>query len=58
VSGENFDELSRTLVARAVAAGGPVVSGGERDDAGESLVLSGVRSVLCAPVLRHGHPVR
>ena len=43
--------VSTTLVRRAVDAGGPVVSGDEVDaDAADSLVLSGARSALCAPI--------
>lgn len=56
-SGERVDEYSRTLVERALEAGAPVVSGDERADAGASLVLSGVRSVVCAPVHCEGRPV-
>jgi diguanylate cyclase (GGDEF)-like protein/PAS domain S-box-containing protein len=53
-SGEQVDDLSRSLVQRAVASGGPVVSGDSAADAAESLVLSGVRSVLCAPIISEG----
>jgi len=51
VSGEGLGEVSRNLIARALASNAPVVSGGdEPDDVTESMVLSGVRSSLCAPV--------
>jgi diguanylate cyclase (GGDEF)-like protein/PAS domain S-box-containing protein len=53
-SGERVDDLSRSLIERAVSAGGPVVSGDAVADAAESLVLSGVRSVLCAPIIGEG----
>jgi signal transduction histidine kinase len=46
---------SRTLVDRAVDTGRPVVSGdGTERDASESVVLSGARSILCAPVAVRG----
>ncbi len=48
---EDLENLSRTMVERAIDEGGPVVVNiGEEMDATESLVLSGVRSVLCAPI--------
>ncbi|MDQ6797634.1 MAG: EAL domain-containing protein [Actinomycetota bacterium] len=51
VSGEGLGEVSRNLIARAVASNAPVVSGeDESGDVTESMVLSGVRSSLCAPV--------
>src|SRR5206468_5258419 len=55
VSGEGLGEVSRNLVQRALASKAPVVSGeGETDDASESMVLSGVRSSLCAPIACEG----
>ena len=55
VSGEDADFLSRTVIRRAVEAGEPVLSGqGEGADTTESLVLSDVRSVLCAPIICEG----
>ncbi|MDQ6909770.1 MAG: EAL domain-containing protein [Actinomycetota bacterium] len=56
-SGERLDELSTTLVQRAVQTGGPVVAGDAGGEAADSIVLSGHRSVLCAPVLS-GVPAR
>ena len=57
VSGEAVDQLSRTAVEKALATGAPVVADhGEDLDATESLVLSGVRSVLCAPIACDGRP--
>ncbi|MGI8776789.1 MAG: EAL domain-containing protein [Acidimicrobiales bacterium] len=51
VSGEGLGEVSANLVARAVESNAPVVSGeGETGDVTESMVLSGVRSSLCAPI--------
>ncbi|CAN5885731.1 hypothetical protein BH23ACT12_BH23ACT12_01880 [soil metagenome] len=48
---EDLENLSRTMVERAIDEGGPVVINlGNGLDATESLVLSGVRSVLCAPI--------
>src|SRR5437764_6077307 len=56
-SEDSIDDLSRTLVRRAVTSNAPVVSeeamGGE---ASESLVLSGARSALCAPIQVEGKP--
>ncbi|HEV3264461.1 MAG TPA: response regulator, partial [Acidimicrobiales bacterium] len=55
VSGEDADLLSRTVIRRAVEAGEPVLSGqGDGVDTAESLVLSDVRSVLCAPIVCEG----
>jgi PAS domain S-box-containing protein len=57
MSGEDVDHLSRTVIRRALEAGGPVTSGlGEGLDSAESLVLSDVRSVLCAPIICEGVP--
>jgi PAS domain S-box-containing protein len=57
MSGEDVDHLSRTVIRRALEAGGPVVSGlGEGLDSAESLVLSDARSVLCAPIICEGVP--
>ncbi|HEV3354646.1 MAG TPA: EAL domain-containing protein [Acidimicrobiales bacterium] len=51
------DDLSRTLIRRAVASGVPVVSDEAlAAEASESLVLSGARSVLCAPIQVEGKP--
>ena len=56
-SGESVDEVSRTLLARAVELGTPVVADDLTTNGSESLLLSGVRSVLAAPVLVDGEPV-
>jgi diguanylate cyclase (GGDEF)-like protein/PAS domain S-box-containing protein len=53
-SGESVDEISRTLLARAVAQGAPVVAADSTADESESLLLSGIRSVLAAPIVVHG----
>jgi PAS domain S-box-containing protein len=48
---EDLESLSRTMIERAIDEGAPVVVNlGEETDVTESLVLSGVRSVLCAPI--------
>ena len=50
-SGDQISALSMTLIDSALSAGGPIVSGiAEEADPTESLVLSGMRSVLCAPI--------
>ena len=57
VSGAGVDHLSRTMIQEALAAGRPVVSDQSlRPGASESLVLSEVRSVLCAPIACQGVP--
>ena len=48
--------FSRTLAARALAAGRPVVMAEEVPSA-ESVLYSGVRSALCAPILVRGQAV-
>jgi PAS domain S-box-containing protein len=53
-SGEDVDGVSRTLLARAVAAGAPVVALDEAVAVTDSLVLSGIRSALAAPISVHG----
>ena len=50
VSGEGLAEVGTNLVARAVAEGVPVLGGEGEADVTESIVLSGVRSALCAPI--------
>ena len=55
-SGEGVDGISRTLLAEAVVAGAPVVALDEGSGTNESLVLSGVRSALAAPIFVHGEP--
>ncbi|HVA60429.1 MAG TPA: EAL domain-containing protein [Mycobacteriales bacterium] len=56
-SGEAVDEISRTLLRRAVELGAPVVAGEPGTDDCESLLLSGIRSVLAAPIAVDGEPV-
>ncbi|MBC7630851.1 EAL domain-containing protein [Aeromicrobium sp.] len=53
-SGESVDEVSRTLVARAIESGAPVVDNNSTASDSDSLVMSGVRSVLAAPIVVHG----
>lgn len=48
---ETHPNLSRTMVEQAIERGGPVVlSMGDSSAVAESLILSEVRSVLCAPI--------
>ncbi|MDQ4039774.1 MAG: EAL domain-containing protein [Actinomycetota bacterium] len=54
-SGDSVDPVSRTLLSRALAEGVPVVSRTPAVD--ESLMLSGVRSVLAAPISVRGEVV-
>jgi tetratricopeptide (TPR) repeat protein len=56
-SGEAVDSLSRTLLARAVDTGAPVVASDPTADESESLLLSGIRSALAAPIVAHGETV-
>ena len=53
-SGESVDSISRTLLRRALDSGIPVVASDPTADESESLLLSGIRSVLAAPILVHG----
>jgi len=53
-SGEGVDGISRTLLSQAVVAGAPVVALDESPGTTDSLVLSGVRSALAAPIFVHG----
>ena len=53
-SGESVDEISHTLLTRAVRTGAPVVAADANADDSESLLLSGIRSVLAAPIVVHG----
>jgi len=55
-SGEGVDGVSRTLLTEAVLAGAPVVALDEAGSPTDSLVLSGVRSALAAPIFVHGQP--
>ncbi|MEA2973842.1 MAG: hypothetical protein QOG82_2300 [Actinomycetota bacterium] len=54
----SIDGWSRTLVRRALASGRPVVlSDAAAADPADSVVLSGLRSALCAPISSEGRPV-
>ena len=51
-SGERIDQASRSLLERAIAARAPVTTAdADAVDPSESLLLSDLRSVLCAPIL-------
>ena len=51
-SGSTGSELSRALLTKAIDQRYPAVSGGaEIADSSESLVMAGLRSVLCAPIV-------
>jgi len=56
-SGEPVDAVSRTVLAQAVERREPVVAGEPAHADSESLLLSGMRSVLAAPVFLDGEPV-
>ena len=57
-SGEDVDQLSHSLIRRALAAGSPVVLADDPvEHSADSIVLSGLRSALCAPILSRGRPV-
>ncbi len=56
LSGESVDGVSRTLLTRAVMSRTPVVADDSGADDSESLLLSGIRSVLAAPIMVHGEP--
>ena len=56
-SGENLYGMSRTMLARAVEEGGPVVAVDETADTNESLLLSGIRSALAAPIYVQGEAI-
>ncbi len=53
-SGEDVDGISRTLLQRAVDEGGPVFALDESAGSTDSLVLSGIRSAMAAPIAVHG----
>ena len=57
-SGENIDLMSHSLVLQALEAGRPVVLADLAfADSADSIVLSGLRSALCAPISSEGRPV-
>jgi diguanylate cyclase (GGDEF)-like protein/PAS domain S-box-containing protein len=57
-SEDAVDELSRSVLRRAIEGRTVVVSGdGEAADSTESLVLAGVTSALCAPIVSDGQVV-
>jgi PAS domain-containing protein len=53
-SGVGVEGISSTLLRQAIEAGAPVVALDESPGTADSLVLSGVRSALAAPILVHG----
>jgi PAS domain S-box-containing protein len=58
VSGELDGGYSRAMVSQAIAAGRAVAFlEGAPDNPSESVLLSGVRSALCAPISVRGRPV-
>ena len=57
-SSSSIDGWSRSLVGQALASGRPVViSDAAAADPADSVVLSGLRSALCAPISSEGRPV-
>jgi signal transduction histidine kinase len=49
---------SQSLIAQAVASGKPVVvAEGAAENASESLILAGLRSILCAPIFGRGRVI-
>jgi PAS domain S-box-containing protein len=56
-SGVDVVGISRTLLTAAIRTGRPVVTLDESPATTESLVLSGVRSALAAPIFVHGDPL-
>ncbi len=58
VSGEVRIEYSRAIVGQALEAGRAVTSAdGMPDHSSQSVLLSGIRSALCAPISVRGHSV-
>ena len=55
-SGEDLYDTSRSLLAAAVETGAPVVAVEQAPDSNESLLLSGIRSALAAPIIVAGAP--
>jgi len=57
-SNEHIDMLSHSLVRRALEAGRPVVLADDPvADSADSIVMSGLRSAICAPISCDGRPV-
>ena len=57
-SADGIDRLSHSLVLRAIEAGGPVLlADSPFVDSADSIVLSGLRSALCAPIFCDGQAV-
>ena len=58
MSGEHIDQLSQSLIARALHSGRPVlVSELPSEGSADSIVLCEPRSALCAPIYREGEAV-
>ncbi|MEJ7844977.1 MAG: EAL domain-containing protein, partial [Acidimicrobiales bacterium] len=56
-SEETVGELSRSLVEQAIEQRAVVVSGAGEQDAAESLLLAGLTSVVCAPIVSDGEVI-
>ena len=57
-SGEHVDQLSLSLVKQALEAASPVIlSDGLVEQPADSIVLSELRSALCAPIFCKGRPI-
>ncbi len=57
VSGEVEEQYSRSLTRRALETGAVIVfAEGKPDETGETALLAGVRSALCAPIFVRGQP--
>ncbi len=56
-SSGSVDGWSRTLVRRALDLGRPVVLSDAAADPADSVVLSGLRSAMCAPIYSEGRPI-
>ena len=55
-SGEDLYDVSRSLLSRAVTERVPIVALEQTVDSNDSLLLSGIRSALAAPILVDGEP--
>jgi signal transduction histidine kinase/CheY-like chemotaxis protein/tetratricopeptide (TPR) repeat protein/tRNA A-37 threonylcarbamoyl transferase component Bud32 len=57
ISGEIEDQYSRVLARRALETGQVIVFGdGQAEEPGETALLAGVRSAMCAPIFVRGQP--